>query len=131
MPTVKVEAQLSKEDLLQAVQQLSKTELEEFTQEILALKAQQNSPSLNKDEAQLLLKINEGLPLEIQQRYQQLIEKRQSETLTESEYQELLELTDVTEAKQAKRIQDLAHLAQLRQTSVSALIEQLGIQPNF
>lgn len=130
MPTLKVDAQLSKEDLLQAVQQLSPTELEQFAQEVIALKAQQNYPSLSKDETQLLLKINQGLPPATQQRYQQLIEQRQAETLTESEYQELLELTEVVEAQQAQRLKDLAQLAQLRQTSLSALVEQLGIQPS-
>ncbi|MEA5620578.1 STAS/SEC14 domain-containing protein [Cronbergia sp. UHCC 0137] len=130
MPTVKIDAQLSKENLLQAAQQLSPTELEQFAQEVIALKAQQTYPSLSQDETQLLLKINQGLPPATQQRYQYLIEQREAETLTESEYRELLELTEVAEAQQAQRLQDLAQLAQLRQTSLSALVEQLGIQPN-
>jgi hypothetical protein len=130
MPTVKVDAQLSKEDLLQAAQQLSPAELEQFTQEVIALKAQQTYPSLSQDETQLLLKINQGLPPATQQRYHDLIVLRQSETLTESEYQELLALTEVVEAQQAQRLQDLAQLAQLRQTSLSALLEQLGIEPS-
>jgi hypothetical protein len=61
MPTIKIQAQLSKEDLLEAVEQLSLSELEGFFQDIIALTAKHHAPSLSKDETELLLKINQGL----------------------------------------------------------------------
>ena len=131
MPTVKIEAQLSKDDLLQAVQQLSLPELEGFVRDIIALKAKHQSPSLSKDETELLLKINRGIAQNIQQRYRVLINKRKQETLTEQEYRELLRLTDKVEIHQAQRLDYLAQLAQLRQISLNDLMTQLGIKPTI
>ncbi len=129
MPTVKIEAQLSKDDLLQAVQQLNLAELEQFIQDIIAIKAKQKAPHLSKDETDLFLKINQNIPQNIQQRYQILINKRKNETLTEQEYQELLQLTEQVENHQVERLASLTQLAQLRQLSLSNLITQLDIKP--
>ncbi len=131
MPTIKIKAQLSKEDLLQAVQQLSLPELEGFVQDLIALKAKHQAPSLSKDETELLLKINQGLSQDIEKRYQILTQKRSQETLTEQEYQELLQLSDRVEIHQAQRLDYLAQLAQLRQISLTDLMTQLGIKPTI
>ena len=80
------------------------------------------------NEAKLLLQINQGVPPEIQQRYHELIAKRHSETLTCDEYSELLRLTDTVEYLEAKRVEHLAELAIHRKTSLTALMEELGIQ---
>ncbi len=128
MPTVQVNAQLSTDDLMQAVKQLSSSELEGFVWKIIALQAHQKAPGLSKDESELLLKINRGLPPDIQERYDELIAKRQSETLTPGEYDELLRLTDQVEKLDAERIEHLKELAHLRQTSLTALMENLHIR---
>ncbi|CCI02114.1 MAG: STAS/SEC14 domain-containing protein [Microcystis sp.] len=129
MPTIKIQAQLSKEDLLEAVEQLSLSELEGFFQDIIALKAKHHAPSLSKDETELLLKINQGLSQDNQGRYQLLINKRNEENLTEQEYQELLKLSDQMEIHQTQRLEYLAQLAQLRQISLTDLMTQLSIKP--
>ncbi|MBE9074654.1 STAS/SEC14 domain-containing protein [Microcystis sp. LEGE 08355] len=129
MPTIKIQAQLSKEDLLEAVEQLSLSELEGFFQDIIALKAKHHAPSLSKDETELLLKINQGLSQDNQGRYQLLINKRNEENLTEQEYQELLELSDQMEIHQTQRLEYLAQLARLRQISLTDLMTQLSIKP--
>lgn len=129
MPTIKIQAQLSKEDLLEAVEQLSLSELEGFFQDIIALTAKHHAPSLSKDETELLLKINQGLSQDNQGRYQLLINKRNEENLTEQEYQELLELSDQIEIHQTQRLEYLAQLARLRQISLTDLMTQLSIKP--
>lgn len=129
MPTLKIEAQISALDLLQAVQQLSQPELEEFIDQIIQFKAQKIAPSLSKQESELLIKINQDLSPELQQQYQFLMEKRTQETLTESDYQQLLELTDQVENYQAQRLEYLTQLAQIRQVSLTALIAQMGVKP--
>ncbi|MDJ0599567.1 MAG: STAS/SEC14 domain-containing protein [Crocosphaera sp.] len=131
MPTIKIQAQLSKDDLLAAVQQLSSSELDGFLQDIIALKAQHQAPSLSTNETDLLLQINQGLSSDIQKRYQILIHKRNQETLTEQEYYELLQLTEAFENHQANRLESLAKLAQLRQISLTDLMTQLGIKPTI
>lgn len=129
MPTLKIEAQISSLDLLQAVQQLSQPELEQFIEQILQLKAQRIAPNLSTNESELLIKINQDLPQELQNIYQTLIEKRNQEILTESEYQQLLELTEQVEKYQAQRLEYLTQLAQMRQLSLTNLITQMGLQP--
>jgi len=129
MPTVKIEAQMSALDLLQAVQQLSQPELEQFIEQILQVKAQRIAPSLSTKESELLIKINQDLPQELRHLYQTLIEKRHQEILTESEYQQLLELTEQVEKYQAQRLEYLTQLAQIRQLSLTNLITQMGLQP--
>ena len=129
MPTVKIEAQISALDLLQAVQQLSQSELEQFLQQVLQFHAQKIAPSLSTKESELLIKINQDLPKELRDLYQILLEKRDRETLTESEYQQLLESTEKVEKYQAQRLEHLTKLAQMRQISLTNLIAQMGIKP--
>ncbi|OCQ91081.1 hypothetical protein BCD67_21910 [Oscillatoriales cyanobacterium USR001] len=129
MPTLKIEAQISALDLLQAVEQLSQTELEQFVEKILQVKAQRIAPSLSINESELLIKINQDLPQELRHLYQTLIEKRNQEHLTEPEYQQLLELTEEVEKYQAQRLEYLTQLAQIRQLSLTNLIAQMGLKP--
>jgi hypothetical protein len=128
MPTVQVEARLSSDDLLKAVGQLSLPELEQFTWQTLAIQAQRRAPHLPQTESELLLKINRGVPPDVQKRYEELIAKRRAEALTPDEYQELLRLTNRVEKIEARRVEHLAELARLRQTSLPALMKELGIR---
>jgi hypothetical protein len=128
MPTVQVKAQLSTDDLVQAVKQLSPSELEGFVSYIIAFQAHRKAPGLSGDESELLLKINQGVPPDIQERYDELIAKRQSETLTPGEYDELLRITDQVEKLDAERVEYLKELARIRQTSLTALMEDLRIR---
>lgn len=128
MPTVQVKAQLSTDDLLQAVKQLNPSELEGFVWQIIAFQAHQKARCLSKEESELLIKINRGVPPDIQERYDELIAKRQLESLTPDEYDELLRLSDQIEKLDAERVENLKELACIRQTSLTALMEELNIQ---
>ncbi len=127
MSTVKVEVQLSSEELLKAVEQLNISELEQFVSQVIVLQAQRKATRLPKAEAELLLKINQGIPANIQTEYEELIAKRDDEILTDDEYQQLLQLTEEIEKIQAQHIENLAELARLRGVSLTALMENLGI----
>jgi hypothetical protein len=85
-------------------------------------------PHLSGMESDLLQKINQGLPSDVWQRYHQLVAKRRAETLTPEEQEELIALSDQIEMMNVRRIEHLAELAHLRQTSLEALMEQLGIK---
>ena len=128
MPTVQVEAQLNTDELLGAVQQLSKSELDKFVSQVVNLRAKLQTPSLPKKEAVLLQKINQGIPLNLNDKYKKLIVKRQAENLTQEEYKELLLLSDKVEKIEAQCVENLAKLAKLRQVSISDLMNSLGIQ---
>jgi hypothetical protein len=128
MTTMKVELQLSSDDLLKAVEQLSQADLKQFISQVIALQAQRTAPSLMQQESELLLKINQVISVEIQNYYNDLIAKRDTETLTDEEHRELLSLTEQIEKQQAQRIEYLVELANLRGISLNALMESLGIQ---
>ncbi len=78
-------------------------------------------------ESELLNKIYQGVPVKIQQRYNELIARREIGILSEDEYGELLHLTDQIEKLDAERLEHLAALALLRRTSLTSLIQKLGI----
>jgi hypothetical protein len=128
MSTVQIETH-SIPELLKTVEQLSLSELEQFVSQVLALRAKRRAPSLPQTEAELLLKINQGMPPEVQARYSELIDKREAETLTPDEYDELLCLTDQVEEVEARRLKYLTELAELRQTTLSGLMKDLKIRP--
>ncbi|MBD2445172.1 STAS/SEC14 domain-containing protein [Dolichospermum circinale CS-1225] len=127
MSTIKVEVEFSSEDLLKAVGQLSQSDLRKFISQAIAIQAQRTTSSLMQRESELLLKINQGIPLDIQKDYNDLIAKRDAETLTNHEYKELLNLTQQIEKQQAQRIEHLAELASLKGISLNTLMENLGI----
>jgi ABC-type uncharacterized transport system ATPase subunit len=77
----------------------------------------------------ITIEINRSLSQIQWERYDQLVGKRQAETLTPEELDELIALSDQIETVNVRRIEYLAELAQLRNTTVSALITELGIRP--
>jgi hypothetical protein len=103
MPAIQLTADLSSEQLLQAVTQLSPRELTKFLKQVAAVRPPQAEHTLSRRESELLLKINQGVPELIQQRYDDLIAKRRAQTLTPDEYAELLSLTDQVELSDARR----------------------------
>ena len=106
---------------------MSSIELESFVQAVLALRAKRLAPSLAPKESELLLAINQALSDDARSRYAVLVEKRQAETLTDEEYQELVQLSDRIERLHAKRMTALVELSQLRQTSLVALMKKFEI----
>jgi hypothetical protein len=129
MPVTQLEAQLSTEQLFKAVQQMPRNELDKFVSWVLALRARYEASILSENESELLLKINRGLPFDLQRRYDELTEKRRAETLTAEEYKELLQLTEQVEKSHVERLEYLCKLADLRQVSLPALMDEFGIQP--
>lgn len=128
MQSVQITSTVSFDELLHSVDQLNLLDLEQFVSRTLVLLARRKAPSLQKNEAELLLKINQGLPLIVQRRYDELTTKRRSDTICPKELEELLDLIDRIEHSDAERIKNLAQLAHLRQTSLTALMNNLGIE---
>jgi hypothetical protein len=129
MSTIQVTMELPSDELLKAAEQLSLPDLEQFAQQIVRLLARRRAPVLSRTEAELLLKINQSaLPVNLQARCDALVAKRQKETLTPGEREELNHLTDQLGELNVQRLEYLAELARLRQTSLPALMEDLGIQ---
>ena len=127
MPTIQVEANLSPDELLAAVQQLSLPELEVFLDKARLLRAQRVAPVLSHSESALLNKINAGIPATILDPFRELKEKQESEMLTEAEHAEYMYLVNAIEAHNVERLSWLIELAQLRQQTVTDLMHDLGL----
>lgn len=129
MSVVRVETEIPFNSLLKAVEQLNLNDLERLMSQVAALRARHSAPSLPKDESELMLKISRGPSAEIRRRFSELTRRRQNETLTPKEHEELLSLTDLIEKSDAERMKHIAVLARIRGVSVDALMEELGIGP--
>ncbi len=86
-------------------------------------------PRLSKKETELFLRINRTLPPEKQERYDELSQKREDETLTDDEHAELLKFVDELVTIWTDRLQAVVDLAKLRRLSPRELMKQLGIEP--
>jgi hypothetical protein len=115
--------------LLTGANQLSTQDLDTFFQQVKDLLSRRNIPSLPQDEANLLLQIQESVPLSLLERAASLHKKRRDEIISESEQGELAEITHQIEMHHLKRMNFLVVLAKKRKVSLKTLMDQLGIVP--
>ncbi len=127
MSSIKIESQISFQDLLKVVEQLEIKDLEEFVESVLKIRAKKIAPSLTDKESALVKKINRPLPKKLQHRFEVLNQKRKEETLTTAEQKELIEITKKFESLNVRRLKALDALSKLRQTPVKELMKELGI----
>ena len=67
------------------------------------------------------------MPSEARERLAVLRAKREDESITDAEYEELSQLTDEAEETHANRMTALVELAKIRGVSLPMLMAQLGI----
>lgn len=125
MPIIEIE----REQLVDAALQMPRSELEEFVSEVFSRKIREGTHSLSEREAELLMNINQGLPLATQERLNELIDKRRAETISTKELRELKKLTNQVEKFDVERLKLLTELAALRRVPLRKLIKQLGLKP--
>lgn len=125
MSTVKIELQLSSQELLRAVEQLNEPEFGEFVSQIMILHTQRKSARLLKNEAEEILHNNRNADCDSQNYYNRFITKTE-ENMTNEEYKELLRLSEQIDKLQAHRFEYLADLAHLHGVSLIELMKSLG-----
>lgn len=118
----------TRDDLLEAVKRMKRSEFQQFLQDAVSVRARNNSAALPARETAILLKINKGLPAGLRKRYAELRARRTKSGLSEAEQQELLRLTDEIELHDARRAEALVELAGLRGVPVRTLMKELGIK---
>ena len=126
--TIQISADL--EPLLKAEAGKAGVAPEEYTSRLLRnslIKRKSNAPVLSQEEARLLNEINQGLSMEEMELYVGLVSRRQDETITSSEFDELRRLTQKLEKAAVSRAEKLARLAELRGVSMEALMEDLEL----
>jgi len=107
---------------------LAPTHFQEISQVLLQL----DTAQLNqlRQEIELLQKINEPIPSEIQEEYNILMQKRQAGNLTETEHERLIELADELEKIRNQQLRYLIQYAQLKNKSLDEVLEELNIKSN-
>lgn len=130
MSSIQIKSSITLEELIQGVTQLEGEELDRLIREVLSIRARRNLSNLEKRESELLELINESIPAETWERFQELNEKREAENLSDEENKELIGITTEMEARNVQRIQYLSELALLRHTDLRTLMQELGI-PEF
>lgn len=127
MTTIQLE--VSRDNLLQAVEQLETDELSDLLTDLLTLRARRHAPILSHEETELFQQINQWLTSEEQQQRASLQQSLEDESLNEVEHQQLIQLNEKAEWLNAQRVEALARLAMLRQTTLPQLIHDLGLEP--
>jgi hypothetical protein len=114
--------------LLKDVAQMPLLEMERFVQAVNGLITQKKTTDKSYRERFLLQKINETVLGKVKtERYQLFILKLEAETLTDSEYSELMQLTEEEEVIRYERLKYLVELAQLRSITLPQLMEKMGL----
>jgi len=130
MPTIEITHELESRIRQRAAQQ--GLEVAEYVRRTLQEHVRGGETSeprgLSAEESRLLQEVNAGLPEATWHRYRELVPKRRAETLTAAEQAELIAISDQIEGLDARRAERLAELARVRKTSLTALMEQLGIR---
>jgi 3-dehydroquinate dehydratase len=119
--------QLSTEQIISAVTHLSLPELEQVFDQVLQLKAERKADHLSAEESALLIQVSRSVPAELRERLATLRAKREDDSITDAEYEELSLLNDKAEEAHADRMAALVELAKVRGVSLPALMDQLGI----
>lgn len=115
---------ITNENLLNAVVNLPKNEFERLIAN--AKKLRRTLPE-NK-EIRLIKKVNESVLSDAERvRFSELIEKRQSENISESEFDELSALTERGEELNVKRLKYLVEIAAIRNKSLREVMSELEI----
>lgn len=128
MAVVLVQATLTTEDLMAALEQLEPAEAEKVARRLLHLQARRRAPDVSAREAELLREIYRQKRPGFQDRFDQLNAKRRAFALSSEEQEELLHLVEESESFTVRRLEVLGELAQLRQMTLSALMRQLGLK---
>ena len=110
MPQIRIESEITIDNLINAIKQLNKTELGKLTSQVLEIQSKRRAASFSKKESDLMLKINNGLPKHIQARFDKLVDKRKDEKLTLKEQNELIRITNKIEKNDAERINYLRQI---------------------
>ena len=109
-------------------------ELSQFVVQILELNFPEEKPktkALSKREAILLQEINNTLTVETWERYHNLRAKQQAETINTTESAEYSAINQQIEAANVKRLASLIELAKIRNTTLDALMKQLGLITDY
>jgi excinuclease UvrABC ATPase subunit len=121
--------QISINDLINRVDKLSLGEFEEFFLKIQSLRVQKNGITNTDTEHKLLKQIRTNLTTPKQMRFEYLIARRDTHTITENELSELIKLTHDIEKNDITRFKRIAKLAELKQMTIPDVVKHYQLSP--
>jgi hypothetical protein len=124
MPVVEIQAELSVEQLLEAVRQLSPAELLKFSRQFARLQKQNGSHS--EDEASLIRATKEKLSTADLRRLKLLNARTERGTITAEELKEYQALTRKAEQMSVRRVEALAELVRRRGRPARVVMKEIG-----
>ena len=124
-----VSINLTTNDLLKGVEQLDGTDLDEFVQKVLYIRAKRFADNFSKEETDLMEQINISLSHKESNKLNILITKSEEETLTKDELEEYKKLYSKMETLNIQRLTALSKLANLRGVSLNDVMSELGLLP--
>ena len=116
------------EGLISSAEQLKLPQLEELISRLNEIRQQRLVNRLPADESELVEKINNWLPTDIQEQLSALITKRDAGTLNAKEQNELTVLVEKAKEAHNKRVEVLTELAAIRNSSLTVLMNDLGVR---
>ncbi len=132
IPALEIPVTVTIDRLVDAIEQLPPQELADLVRRVIAIQARRGAPLLAEDEEQTLFSVVEqSLPPADQRRLDVLRQKSREGTLSPAEQAELLAFVQRVERQDLARAEALVRLAQKRQTTVSALLRDLGLEPAY
>jgi len=130
MSKVQAQTVIDTKVFLSIAERIKTDELEMFVRALNSIIASRKTKDASYRQRELLRLINQtALPKENWERYLELAEKLDSETISESERLEFLQLVAEEEALRNERVGLLIELSQLKGITLSALMEELGLYP--
>ncbi len=128
MGNIQIQPNNNIQTLISGFSEMPLNDLESFINGLNALVIRKRVADKGKRDKALLLKINQTvLSEQALERYVFLQDKMELESLSESEYKELLTLVNQEEKIRNKRFQFLLELSQLRSISLTELMNNLGL----
>ena len=128
MAEIQMQSGIDAKSLLLGITQMPLGELENFVRELNALIARKKSQDSSYQEKILLSKINQtALPRNKAERYAELMQKLEPDTISETEHAEFMDLVTQEEALRNERVGYLIELAQLRNIPLLKLMDSLGL----
>ncbi len=127
--TLKLDLPSELEHKLHREAQIAGVDESEFARRVIEDRLIHGSAMLSEDEELLLREIDRGFSDPWWDRYGELVGKREDESLSEFERQELKVLTDALEEYNVRRISCLAGVAKRHGVALEELIKQLDLKP--
>ena len=122
--------EVTTESILNAIVRMPEREFNEFIKKAKKLRNGSGTAKWTKDEVKLIQKLNSLVfSTEKQVRFDELVEKRRNEEISENELKELIGLTEESEELSVKRLKILGKLADSKNKSLREIMDILEINP--